>query len=111
MKRGQKEARRGKNLEYAFMKFLEPYGSDFGWFSSRVEVSLFVTMAFSSGIPLLYVLSFLFSLVLFISMKNFFVKFSKKPPLVDDSLMKFAVFVLPLAIFLHIGFGLVMLSD
>ena len=110
-KRRLKRAKKMLNLQHTFLKLLEPYGSDFGWFSSRVEVSLFVTMAFSSGVPILYVLSFLFSLVLFVAMKNFFVKYSKRPPLVDDSLMKFAVFILPLSTFIHLGFGLVMWSD
>ena len=67
---------------------------------------IFVTMLFSSGIPVLIVFSFLVFLVMYIIDTYYFLRYNSRPPVYSANLHRNILKILPLSIILHVAFGI-----
>lgn len=74
-------------------------------------MTVFVTLTYGAGLPLLYPICFLSFVVYYMVDKWLFLRFYSKPPQMSGKLADFAANVLPYAIFLHVSFAMWMFSN
>lgn len=73
--------------------------------------TFFVCMTFSSGMPALYIIGGANFLVFYIVEKFLFIKYYQNPPRFNTRMNKTVADLIPLAVFLHLGMAVWMLSN
>jgi len=76
----------------------------------QVMTIIFVTMTYSSGLPILYFVSLIVFIVFYWTDKYMLLRFYKKSPQLTGELSKRAIQFLPMSAAVHCMFGLVMFS-
>lgn len=90
---------------------LETKPVDFGFLIARVNLAMLLAMIFGSGIPLLIPITFLFFWALYVTTKKYFIRYSKKPAYMDESLVLFWLKVASVSNIFHFLNGLVVYSQ
>lgn len=92
-------------------KIFLSHTTDYGFIYARITLANMIISCFSSGIPILYVLVFLFFVVLNKVEKKFFVQHSTKPPQIEAVLVKMSTKINSFLILVHLMISLMVYGD
>ena len=103
-KKGNRKTKLNTRQEYHAL-YLGPV-FDIGSRYSQILTTIFVTLVYSSGMPILYVCCFLFFIITYWIDKWMLLRFYKMPPSTDLFIAKLFNIIILFAMVVHYGFGI-----
>ncbi|KRX00622.1 hypothetical protein PPERSA_00849 [Pseudocohnilembus persalinus] len=104
---------KAKKLTYKdqMKKILSPKPFDLAYAYSSVLNTIFVTLLYSSGMPIMIPIGAISLLIQYWSFKQSILRYKRKPPEVDTSLHDSVLTILPFSILFHLAFALFVYSE